>query len=146
MNNNNYESNEDTVSPPTKESVEQRIQSWLENLTNFYMSIRDWADQHNWHEINSGTIPVSSEVMNMTGVDPVEQPILRLEHNNKFALFKPKGPWVIGAKGRVDLFTSKGVYKIIDASENNEPNWKIFRSSNKRDGEPFTPNKISELN
>ena len=60
--------------------------------------------------------------------------------------FKPKGLWVIGANGRIDLYTRKGAFIIVDLAERGaSPRWTIFRASNKRGGDPFSPEMIADL-
>ena len=84
--------------------------------------------------------------MQKFGVLATEQPTLRLDGEDGYALFKPKGLWVIGANGRIDLYTSKGTFIIVDLAERGAaPRWTIFRASQKPDGDAFKPEMITTL-
>ncbi len=86
------------------------------------------------------------ELMEQFGVPATEQPTLRLDDEHRYALFKPKGLWVIGANGRIDLYTSKGTFIMVDLAEHGAtPRWTIFRTNQNRDGEPFKPEMIANL-
>ena len=84
--------------------------------------------------------------MQKFGVPATKQPTLRLDGDHRYALFKPTGLWVIGANGRLDLYTSKGTFIIVDLAERGAaPRWTIFRASKKRDGDLFTPGMVANL-
>lgn len=86
------------------------------------------------------------ELMQQCGGPATEQPTLRSDADHDYALFKPKGLWVIGANGRIDLDTSKGPFIIVDLAERGASSrWTIFRASPKPDGEGFTPDILARL-
>jgi len=69
-----------------------------------------------------------------------------LDREQSYALFKPKALWVIGANGRIDLYTSKGTFVIVDLAEHGTtPRWTIFRASKNPDGDLFKPEMIANL-
>jgi hypothetical protein len=130
----------------TKELVEERVKDWKERLHALFQEVRAWAVENGWRVDDSGTIGMHEELMQKFGVPATEQPTLRLDGDHGYALFKPKGLWVIGANGRIDLYTSKGTFSIVDLAERGtDPRWTIFRASQKRDGDLFTPEMIENL-
>lgn len=130
----------------TKESVEARVRDWVNRLDTLYAQIRGWGTGNGWQVDESGTVTMHEELMQKFGVPATTQPIIRLDSDRGYALFKPKGLWVIGANGRIDLFTPKGAFIIVDLAKfGSAPEWTIFRVSGRRQGQPFTTDLIEEL-
>lgn len=62
------------------------------------------------------------------------------------ASFKPKGLWIIGANGRIDLLTSKGSYILVDGAEQFQPpKWLIYSPEDKRNGKPFDKSSLLKI-
>ena len=130
----------------TKEQVQERVQDWKKRLHALFDEISDWAKANGWQVDGDGTVRMHEELMQKLDVPATEQPTLRLDRQHSYALFKPKGLWVIGANGRIDLYTSKGTFIIVDlAEQGTDPRWTIFRASQKRDGDHFEPKMVSDL-
>jgi hypothetical protein len=130
----------------TKELVEERVKDWIDRLHVLFQDVRAWAIENGWRVDDSGTVGMHEKLMQKFGVPATKQPTLRLDGDHGYALFKPKGLWVIGANGRIDLYTSKGTFIIMDLAERRAvPRWTIFRASQKRDGDLFTPAMIANL-
>ncbi len=130
----------------TKEKVEKRVEDWKNRLLTLFAAVRDWAHANDWQADVGGGVGMHEELMQEFDMPATEQPTLRLERGHDYALFKPKGLWVIGANGRVDLYTSKGTFIIVDLAERGSgPRWTIFRASQKSDGDPFRPEMIANL-
>jgi hypothetical protein len=131
----------------TKEDVQRRVDDWLKRLSSLFDETRKWAQEHGWSTSDAGKVPMVEELMRKYDVPQAEQPTLKLtDSKGAFALFKPKGLWIIGANGRIDLYTTKGAYIIVDLSEPfGAANWTIFRADNKREGKPYIPALLAEL-
>jgi hypothetical protein len=139
---------EETAGPAAinRELVADSVRDWLARLHTFFQTVRTWAVEHGWRVDDSGTVGMHEEPMQRFNMAPTTQPTLRLEKDGGYALFKPKGLWVIGANGRIDLYTSKGTFIIVDLAERGmPPRWTIFRASHKREGDPFEPEIIGNL-
>lgn len=130
----------------TKEDVEARVKDWKYRLHALFKEVSAWAEKNGWRVDNSGTVGMHEELMEKFEVPATTQPTLRLDSDQGYVLFKPKGLWVIGANGRIDLYTSKGTFIIIDLAERGHaPKWTIFRATQKRDGDLFTPEMLESL-
>jgi hypothetical protein len=130
----------------TKELVEERVRDWKNRLRAFFQEVRAWAIEKGWQVDDSGAVGMHEELMQKFDVPATRQPTLRLDGEHGYALFKPRGPWVIGANGRIDLYTSKGTFIIVDLAERGSaPRWTIFRASQNRDGDLFRPEMIANL-
>jgi len=66
--------------------------------------------------------------------------------DNKIVLaLKPKGLWMVGANGRIDLLSTKGNYMLVDFAEQFEPPyWKLF-NGDKKNGVEFTKQSFFQL-
>jgi hypothetical protein len=126
--------------------IERRIDDWQERIRALFGSTIAWAEAAGWTVRDMGVVEMQEELMRRFHIPARELPIIRLEKDAAFALFKPKGLWVIGANGRIDLYTSKSVFVLIDTAENFEPaQWMIYRGSETIKGRPFAPALLVEL-
>ncbi|MDO9416294.1 hypothetical protein [Pararhizobium sp.] len=131
----------------TKDDVSRRVDDWLKRLRDLFAVTTEWALKNGWTVGDVGSTPMNEELMQHFGIAARDQPVLRLDKAaESYALFKPKALWVIGANGRIDLYTSKGVFIIIDQADKYEqPRWTLFRGSNKKEGDRFSPELILSL-
>ena len=76
--------------------------------------------------------------MQRCGITEREQPSLSVRSPQGAEIWIwPKALWVIGANGRVDIFSAKDVYVLVDvADEFQAPRWILHRVG-KMDGRPF---------
>ncbi len=130
-----------------KAHIEARVRDWTERVAALFRVVREWASSENWRVSDSALVTTHEELAEKAGLPAIQLPTLRLDRSDgAYALFKPKGLWVIGANGRVDLYTSKGLFIIVDRAEyGNDARWTIFRATSTRGGEPFDPTLISQL-
>jgi hypothetical protein len=129
----------------TAEEIQRRVENWLERLRQLYEQINLWAGAHEWQASEVAPVLMDEELMQRFHVQPVQQPALRLEKSNgKYAFFKPKALWVIGANGRIDLYTTQGTFVVVDQAERFEdPKWTVFGIGGRRQGVPFTADLLS---
>ena len=129
------------------EDVQERVADWLERLKGWFQETETWADEHGWTAFPMPSVPMNEDPMLAYKVRPAEQPVLKVQGpDGRYALFKPKGLWVIGANGRIDLYTSKGAFVLLDRAETfQEPLWRIFRATSEREGLPYDPALLADL-
>lgn len=132
---------------PNRQDVEDRVDDWLRRLDALFAEVRDWAGRSGWTVSAAGTIPMREDMMDRAGVAERRQPMLRLEgEGGRYAWFKPKALWVIGANGRVDLYTSGGIAVLVDVAAAFAPaDWRIYRGPIKAEGQRFTPDMLPAL-
>jgi hypothetical protein len=130
----------------TKEEAEELVEDWQHRLRTLFAEITAWAKANDWQVRDSGTVSMHDELMQKLGMAAIEQPTLRLDREDRYALFRPKALWVIGANGRIDFYTSRNVFVIVDRAEPRAaPNWTIFRATTKLGGDRFQPEMIDHL-
>jgi len=137
----------DSETELSKEEIEHRVHDWLDRLRDLFQKTEHWAASQGWNADSSDTVEMNEEPMKRRGVPAQKQPTLRLESpGGGYALFKPKGLWVIGANGRIDLYTPKGAFIIVDQAEQfSTPRWRLFRADKRPEGTPYTPDVIPGL-
>jgi hypothetical protein len=130
----------------TAEYVTRRVDDWLRRLKNLFEQIKSWAATNGWTAEEGAPIPMHEELMERLGVSEREQPSLSIRHAEGAEIWiKPKGLWVIGANGRVDIYSRKGVFTLVDVAETfHSPQWVLHRVG-KRDGQPFDPKQLQDM-
>ena len=83
---------------------------------------------------------MNEKLMQIAGVEPKNIPTLRLSNYvNGTVVFEPRGLWILGTNGRVDVKYKGRRYFTCDYAEYLEqPDWKAINSMNWRDVEPLT--------
>jgi hypothetical protein len=87
------------------------------------------------------------ELMKTLKVPPRDLPILDLfKHGNPAASVEPRGLWIIGANGRLDLITGNEHYIIVDKAENfQDPRWSISNLNDRLTAANFDRNKFLSI-
>ena len=118
--------------PIDKKVVEQRVNEWQERLNYLYGQIQQWLPGDVGYEIDtSGSVVMNAnppELMRKYDVPKINLPTMKIIKGKETLLqFEPKGLWVIGANGRVDVHSKVGGYSLVDISERfgREPNWQM---------------------
>lgn len=138
----------DDVDEPkiTAEHVNRRVEDWLQRLDDLFTEIKTWASANGWSVEDGEPIPMRGDLIERFEVSRSEQPSMSLRSPEGAQIWvKPKGLWVIGANGRVDLFSRKGAYTLVDVSDTfEEPRW-ILHHIGKRDGHSFDPKQLADM-
>lgn len=131
----------------TPRHVGLRVDDWLERLTALFDSIEAWAAANNWRAKRGPPISMLEPLMERYGLQPRDQPTLTLQPMNGGGVvsIQPRGLWVIGANGRVDVFSPRGAFVLIDVADQFQaPQWTLHHLG-KGKGERFEPKLIADL-
>jgi hypothetical protein len=132
----------------TPERVRQRLDDWRSRVNALYDSIEDVLVGTDFKTDRSGTHANTEEIPQRLGVHQPALNILRVERpdGTNAAMLTPKGLWIIGANGRVDLRIisvsgSNEIYLLVDTSEplSQKAEWIRSRVSTPFDRELFDP-------
>src|SRR5262249_48386563 len=145
-------SSEELADPKTvtREDVLSRLLEWRERVHRLYDSIEQTLKEYGFQFDREGKHTTSEMLVQAAGVNPEEQPkidILRIVRpdGTNAAIFFPRGPWVIGANGRIDLRLSPSVgrshaYILMDQSTPfSSPFWVRMPIGSPFEREPFDP-------
>jgi hypothetical protein len=126
----NASTSEELANPSdvSRERVLQRLCDWRDRVHKLYNEIEQALQNNPSFRINrEGKHTSSEELPQRVGITETEQPkidilrVVRLDGTNAAILF-PRGLWVIGANGRIDLrilpaIGSSETYMLVDRSE-----------------------------
>jgi hypothetical protein len=135
-----------TMTEINKEQVENRVRDWKKRVTDLYSDINLWLKDTEYTFKKGSKITMYEELMSQFGIPASEIDTADVHKGKHFILsIKPKGIWIIGANGRIDILTTKGSYMLVDtADEFSKPQWKLL-NGNKKNGMEFNKQTFIQL-
>ncbi len=129
-----------------KSYVQRRVDDWIKRLEELRALIAAWAGQNGW-KTSDLTVAMDEELMQNHNIPAKQVPGLTLTGpKNELVSLKPKGLWVIGANGRVDLYSPKGAYLLVDIADHFQPaKWVLYRPGDRKEGQPFAPALLATM-
>lgn len=125
--------------------ISKRIDDWKKRINDLYLKLNDWLPGDFTNQ--SGTpVRMYEEMMQKFNLNSIDLPTTDIVHKRRIVIsFKPKGLWVIGANGRIDVISNKGSYMIVDfADQFADSDWYIY-NSNKTSKKKFTQNEFLRI-
>ncbi len=112
----------------------RRVDDWEDRVRNLFVMIRDWLPE-GWSARDGAPVRMHEEMMREYEVPARQIPTLRLASNSGSAVWlKPRGLWIIGANGRIDMKCADHHYFIVDIAEIfKAPDWRVVRTDRRRD-------------
>lgn len=120
--------------------VEKRVSDWEKRINDLYGRVIEWLP-HGWRKKNEQRfVQMHETMMKEHGVGPKKLPILEFEGpNGVVAQLEPRGLWIIGANGRIDLRIGSEHYVIVDRADNfAQPEWDFARFADRGHTRPFS--------
>jgi hypothetical protein len=120
-----------------KARIDLRVEDWKARVSSLYDQVRKWLPTQLSADTQH-TVRMYEDLMKKYGVAATELPVLNIYDQGKWiAKLAPRGLWIIGANGRLDLFTKDKQAIVVDRAENFEsPNWQIAPADKRRDVKP----------
>ena len=119
--------------------VQRRVDDWEERVKNLYEQISDWL-LDGWEAQQGTPVVMHEELMRNFGIAAKQIPTLNLlnQTGDKVRL-EPRGLWIIGGNGRIDLKHNGQLYFIVDLAENFErPDWQAIPAEKRSEHEEVT--------
>jgi hypothetical protein len=125
--------------------VNNRVEDWKIRLANLFEFFERQLSDRSFSVSKSSTVLMNEELMQKFFIKPVElQSMHVLKDGKTILMLKPKGLWIVGANGRVDLMTPTDSYFLIDTAEfGRESEWVIRDRS--RNQTPLTTSIIRRI-
>ena len=119
--------------------VARRVAEWEGRIKALYADVSAWLPA-GWTAVVGGSVPMHEELMRKFDVSEHQLPVLILERDGKKrGRMEPRGLWIIGANGRVDLILTDRHYLIVDRSESFEPpDWRLSNLIDRMHQVPLT--------
>lgn len=107
-----------------EEHIQRRVNDWKMRLNDLFVAITGWLPD-GWEARQGAPVAMHEELMRKFGIAATQMPTLELEDRaGHVAKIVPRGLWIIGSNGRVDLKWDRRRYPIVDMAENFEaPDW-----------------------
>ena len=121
--------------------VRRRVDDWEKRLNGLYAMIGGWLPDE-WEARDGELVTMHAELMRKFNVGSRRMPTLELVgKGNACVRFAPRGLWIIGSNGWVDVNRERGAhrYLIVDKAENfEEPEWQAAPANRRCDRGPVT--------
>ena len=126
--------------------VEKRLDDWRERIDRLYADIESWLPGQ-WSMADGGRVSIHEDLMLKFGVPQRTLPIRTLLKLGRAAgRIEPRGLWIIGANGRVDLVLPTSHYLIVDRADSFEvSNWQIASLTARRDQHRLTDDVFKKI-
>lgn len=131
----------------TRAHIIERVDDWAAQVGRLYRSVQEWlVDQPRLRIEQSRDVTILEELMLKFAVSERVVPVLDiLDAEQAVATFVPRGIWVIGARGRVDLITRDRTYMLLASGEDAGFMWLLALSSDRRQTTPFDRQTLMRL-
>lgn len=124
-----------------RERFERRAEDWLRRLDELKEQIGRWiADVPQVEIVDRPPVAMNEDLMCEYGIGPRSMPSFDLLVGRRRAVrFQPKGLWILGGNGRVDLITPATALILVDRSEPLSPSslWMVYRPQDRTRGIPL---------
>jgi|DEB19_MinimDraft_2_1074335.scaffolds.fasta_scaffold42171_1 hypothetical protein len=110
-----------------KTHIEKRVRDWKNRINALYSNItNEWLKGSEYSTKQGLPVSMYEPLMQTYTVNATEVDTLDIYRSGLLILtLKPKGLWMIGANGRIDILTNHGSYILVDLAEQfNSPEWK----------------------
>lgn len=111
----------------TPEYVLSRVKDWQRRVETLTTDLEAWSVEQGFTVKRGVPVNTREPLMKQYEVAAVSLPTLEITApTHRVYRVVPKGLWTIGANGRVDLTTGRGIYQIVDlAAPFEKPDWRI---------------------
>jgi len=125
--------------------VNNRVEDWKVRLAHLFDFFERQLSDRSFSVSKSSTVLMNEELMQKFFIKPVElQSMHVLKDGKTILMLKPKGLWIVGANGRVDLMTPIDSYFLIDTAEfGRESEWLV--RDRRRNQTPLTTSVIRRI-
>ncbi len=107
--------------------IRKRVEDWKDRLNGLYNRIRGFLPE-GWEARSGIPLEMNEQMMSNHGIKPTSLPTLDLVgEGDRIARVSPRGLWIVGTNGRVDLKYGDRRYLIVDIAGRYEtPEWQAM--------------------
>lgn len=128
----------------TKEHVVKRVDDWVDRLNGLYRQVDNWLPK-GWQVERQRDELMDEKMMQRFKIKPRKIPVLDLKSNDgRSASLEPRGLWIIGVNGRVDMIAGSKHFLIVDRAKNfAPPDWQIVNFHDRKESDKFNKSKLA---
>ena len=125
--------------------INRRVDDWEKRVKNLYTKISEWLPD-GWTTQQGELVCMHEEMMRRFKVAARQIPTLLLVNGSENrARLEPRGLWIIGANGRIDMKFGSCHYLIVDVAGSFEaPNWQVANAEQRLDRVALTENWLKQ--
>ena len=130
-----------------RQRVVQEVEDWLRRIEQLYANVQDWLrDVRDLKFEQTRHVIMSEEMMHEFAVMERELAILDVIRDNEVVIsFVPRGLWLIGAWGRIDLISKNRTTTLIAIKKDDSYEWRLAEQYNRRETRIFDKSALLEL-
>jgi hypothetical protein len=130
-----------------RQHVVDEVNDWLHRVELLYASVREWlGDREDLRFEQTRTVTMSEELMQKFAVADRELAILDvLRGDHVVASFVPRGLWLVGSWGRIDIITKDRTSIVVAIKNLNDFEWKLVSPDDRRRTKAFDKSALLEL-
>jgi hypothetical protein len=127
--------------------VVEEVEDWLNRVDAFYKNVQIWlAEKPDLHFEQTRTVVMSEELMQKFAVVDRELRILDVLRDDEVIVsFVPRGLWLIGSWGRIDMITTDKTIIILAIKQNDYCEWRFASFENRRQLKILDKSALLEL-
>lgn len=129
-----------------KKYIQRRIADWEKRIGDLYRLVRSWLGDDFSFDSKS-TIQMYEELMESTGVPARDLPVLTISRDGEeVGRLEPRGLWIIGVNGRLDLQCPAGPHLLLDVAGNfAKADWRIAPLSARQNMTKLSATRLAAL-
>jgi hypothetical protein len=127
--------------------VVEEVDDWVHRVKRLYADVKEWlADSADLRFEQTRTVTMSEEMMQEFAVTDRELPVLDvLRADQVVASFVPRGLWLIGAWGRIDVITKDKTSVLVAIKKLDKFEWQLALPDDRRRTRSFDKPVLLEL-
>lgn len=125
--------------------VKQLIRDWKKRLNNLFDQIEEWVRSYPEEiaRFRSESPHTLGQLSEKYVLDPVRLPSLTLKSDKHRIRFYPSALLMLGANGRIDVFSDGSyLFQILDRGENGSCKWQIVGRDARHNLTPLTKESL----
>lgn len=126
--------------------VERRVDDWRRRVQILYGKLAEWLPD-GWSSASAGGVAMHEDLMERFDVPPADLPVLALARGGSVVgRLEPRGLWIIGSNGRVDLTLPDRHFLFVDRSESFEDaDWRVAPIDARRDERSLSRDVVRDI-
>lgn len=134
-----------------KKRIAEQADNWICRLKRLKSQTQEWIQATSSASLvlaDRRPVQMREELMVRFGVPSRDMPSFEIQRGNRAVLrFQPKGLWIIGGNGRVDLIAAAKSFILVDMSEklSKVSDWQVYATGPTKVVSPFTREFLMKL-
>jgi hypothetical protein len=130
-----------------RQRVIDEVDDWLNRIEHLYSNVREWLDDiKDLRFEQARTVTISEEMMQEFAVTDRDLSVLDvLRDDQVVASFVPRGLWLIGAWGRIDVITRDRTWMVVAIKQLDQFEWRLASPESREQMRAFDKSTLLEI-